>query len=335
MAEEQQKPASQSTPAPVQADSDSLDAPAETPPNTESASAAAAKNDEKPAALRFAADTPVESLKSSFNIYFVIFVFIVLVSIGIIFYTVSAARKGAKTTQTKAPSLTSQQLAELKGNTTLVGDSKTTLDVASNSVFENQVLIRQDLSVAGGLTIGKGVNLPSITVGNEGTFGSIAIGNDLNVKGNTVLQGTVTVQKNLSVSGTASFASLSVGPLTVTDLKLNGDFTITRHIITNGTSVSMTRGSAIGGNGTVSVGGTDTAGTITVNTGSAPGPGTIVTVNFGKPYDSVPRVLISPVGVSAGALDYYVNRTPTSFSVGVSTAPPAGASFAFDYFVIN
>ena len=282
---------------------------------------------------------PVESskerLRSSFNIYFILYIIIVGIAIGIIVFAVSASKKNAKTSVKTAASLTSQQIASLKGNTTVVGDSKQTLDVQSNSVFEGQVLVRSDLSVAGDIKVGGALSLPALTVGGEGTFGSLQVGKDLGVNGNGTVQGSFTVQQNLAVGGSASFNSLSVGALSATSLKFTGDLTVSHHIVTNGTSVKMSPGSAVGGGGTVSASGTDTAGTVTINTGNSPPPGIFVTVTFANSFASVPRVIISPVGVSAGSVTYYVNRTPNGFSIGCTTAPPAGASFSFDYFVIN
>jgi hypothetical protein len=329
-------------PAPDPAEeSDSLDAP-ETPEVKDAPAAAAsaapapsATPETKPAALDFPTDSPVDKLKSSFNIYFVIFVIIIVVTIGIIVYAVTSSKKASKTNVSKAPSLTSEQLASLKGNTTLVGDAKQTLDVQSNSVFEGQVLMRQDLSVAGAIKVGGSLSLPSLNVGNAGTFGSVQVGKDLGVNGNTTIQGTLTVQKNLSVSGTASFGTLSVGSLSVTGLQLSGDLSVNRHIVTSGTAVTRTAGTALGGGGTVSVSGTDTAGTITINTGNSPSAGLFATVNFGQHFASTPRVLITPIGSAAGSITYYVTRDGNGFSVGCSTPPPGGSSFSFDYFVIN
>ncbi|HVO86265.1 MAG TPA: hypothetical protein VMT23_00840 [Candidatus Binatia bacterium] len=299
----------------------------------------AAKTDAAPAAASSDEPEPSNSskdrLRSALNIYFFVYIGIVLMAIGIIIFAVNASRKATKTNTQKVPSLTSQQLSQLKGNTTIVGDSKQTLDVQSNSVFEGQVLVRSDLSVSGAIKVGSSLSLPSISVGNAGIFGSVQVSNDLSVNGNTTLQGTLAVQKNLSVAGLASFGNLSVGALSVTSLQLTGDLTVSRHIVTNGSLVSRTPGGALGGGGTVSVSGTDTAGTITVNTGNSPPPGIFVTINFANKFASVPRVLISPVGVQAGAITYYIDRTPTGFSVGCTSAPPAGASFSFDYFVIE
>ncbi|HET9850006.1 MAG TPA: hypothetical protein VFP35_00010, partial [Candidatus Saccharimonadales bacterium] len=276
-----------------------------------------------------------DRLKSAFNIYFFVFIGIVVMAIGIIFFAVSASKKQQTTKTQKVPSLTSQQISALKGNTTLVGDAKETLDVQSNSVFEGQVLVRSDLSVAGTIKMGGALSLPTLKVGNSASLGATQVNGTLGATGDTTLQGNLSVQKNITVAGSASFGSLAVSALSVTSLQLVGDLTITRHIVTTGTSVNYSAGTALGGGGTVSVSGTDTAGTITINTGNSPSPGLFATVNFKQNFGQVPRVIISPVGVSAGAVTYYVNRTVSGFSVGCYSAPPAGASFAFDYFVIQ
>lgn len=316
-------------------DSDSLDAPASTDASTPTTPTSPTPTPE-PIAQEAPEDSTADRLKSSFNIYFIIFIVLVIMTVGIIFYAVTSSRKQAKTTVTKAPSLTSEQLAQLKGNTTVVGDAKSTLDVQSNSIFEGQLFVRNDLSVSGTIKLGGNFNVPTLTVGGTGTYGgNLQAGKDFSVNGSTVLQGPTTIKSSLTVSGTASFGALAVGNLTASGLQLIGDITISRHIITNGTSVSQVSGTALGAGGTVSVSGTDTSGTIRINTGTNPPPGIFVTVNFGQSFGTVPRVLITPIGVSAGAVTYYVNRTPTSFQVGCFSAPPAGSSFAFDYFVIN
>jgi hypothetical protein len=96
-----------------------------------------------------------------------------------------------------------------------------------------------------------------------------------------------------------------------------------------------TQGNALGGGGTSSVGGSDTAGSITINTGSNPSAGCFITVNFAAKFSGTPRVVISPVDAPAGGLAYYVTRNISSFSVCSNNAPAANASFGFDYIVFD
>jgi hypothetical protein len=267
------------------------------------------------------------------NLYLIVFIILVL-AVGAVIYVGLKSSK-SKTSVTKAGSLTDQQLASLKGNTTLVGDSKQTLDVQSNSIFEGQVLLRSDLSVAGALKIGGNLSLPSITVGGNGSFGQVGISGGLNVAGDATVQGQLTVQKNLTVGGSGTFGSLNVSNLAITSLQLRGDISLNQHIITSGGIPGRSGGTALGGGGTVSVNGSDTAGTISVNTGSGPPAGCFVTVNFVHGFASTPHVIVSPSNSSAASLQYYTNRGASSFSLCTANAPAGGANYIFDYVVLD
>lgn len=275
----------------------------------------------------------VQRLRSSTNIYLVVFVLLILTAGGVIYVTVRSARPSTKTTS--AGSLTDQQLAALKGNTTLVGDAKQTLDVQSNTIFEGQVLLRSDLNVAGTIKVGGGLSLSSITVGGAANFGQLGVNGGLNVGGDTTLQGQLTVQKNLSVGGSASFGNLSVSQLTVTSLSLKNDLVLSKHITTAGGNPGRNNGTALGGGGTASVSGSDTAGSVTINTGSSPPAGCFITVNFSQRFNSTPHVVITPVNSATAQLKYYVNRSTTDFSVCSAGTPSAATNYQFDYVVID
>lgn len=332
MAEEEKSPApAEATPPPAppssNADGESLDAPVSTSPATPATSGVGEPIQDS--------SKKSGAVKSTFNIYFIIFIIVVAAAIGIIIFAVSSATKEAKSTTTKTQTLTSDQLTELKGNTTIVGDAKQTLDIQSNSVFAGQVLVRSDLSVAGALKVGGALSLNDLNVTGTGAFGGLSVSGTSTFNGNTAIQGTLSVQKGINVTGGASFGSLNVGQLSVTSLQLTGDLSINRHLVTGGGNPTRTVGTALGGGGTASISGSDTAGTLTINTGNNPPAGIFATVAFVQRYPSTPRVIVTPVGSAAGAVNYYVTRDTGGFSIGTSTPPPAGASFAFDYFVIN
>lgn len=334
MAEEEKKPLSPAestppSPAPPasNAEGESLDAPvAEATPAPASSGVGEPIQD---------ADKKGGGIKSTFNIYFIVFIVVVAAAIGLIVYAVSTATKSAKSPTTKTQTLTSDQLTELKGNTTIVGDAKQTLDIQSNTVFAGQVLVRSELSVAGALKVGGPLSLNDLNVTGTGAFGGLSVSGTSTFNGNTAVQGTLSVQKGINVTGGASFGSLNVGQLSVTSLQLTGDLSVNRHIVTGGGNPTRTVGTALGGGGTASISGSDTAGTLTINTGNSPPAGIFATVAFVQRYPSIPRVIITPVGSAAGAINYYVTRDTGGFSIGTTSPPPAGASFAFDYFVIN
>jgi len=268
------------------------------------------------------------------NLYLIIFGLLVLTG-GVVLY-ISAKTVKPQTTPQKVSSLTDQQISSIKGNTTLVGDSKQTLDVQSNSIFEGQILARADLDVAGNLKVGGPLSIPSLSVGGNGSFGQIGISGGLNVAGDTTLQGALTVQKNLAVTGSASFGSLNVSTLSVTTLQLKGDLSLNQHIVTGGGTPGRSNGTALGSGGSASVSGSDTAGTISINTGSGPPAGCFITVNFAQKFGSTPHVIISPSNSSAATIQYYTtNRSSTGFSVCSANVPAASTTYTFDYIVIN
>jgi hypothetical protein len=267
------------------------------------------------------------------NIWLIVYILIVLGAVAVVIMSVKNSKP--TTTVTKAGSLTDQQLSSLKGNTTLVGDSKQTIDIQGSTIFEGGILARSDVSIAGSLKVGSGISIPSITVGGNGTFGQIGISGGLNVGGDAQVQGQLTVQKNLTVTGAASFGSLNVSSLGVTTLQLRGDININQHIVASGGNPGRSLGTAVGGGGTASVSGSDTAGTVAINTGSSPPAGCFITVNFTKGFSSTPHVVISPSNSQAAGLQYYTNRGAGSFSICSAGVPAGGTNYIFDYVVIN
>jgi cytoskeletal protein CcmA (bactofilin family) len=233
-------------------------------------------------------------------------------------------------------SLTDQQLSELKGSTTVVGDPQQILDVQSNSVFEGQVLVRSNLEVAGSIKVGGPLSLSSVTVGGTSAFVNVGLSGNLTVAGSTILQGSVNLQKNLAVAGSATFGgTVSAGKLSVGTLQLTGDLVINRHLTASGGVPSRTNGSALGSGGTSSVNGSDAGGTVTINTGGGPPAGCFVSISFRQPYNTIPHVVISPSNSSSASLNYYTNRSPTGFSVCTTNAPSASTTYLFDYVVFD
>jgi hypothetical protein len=260
--------------------------------------------------------------------YLYLAVFAVL--LAVVGASVAAAVMLSKNTQksTETQDLTAEQLAELAGSSTIVGDPGQILNIQSSTIFENQILARSDLSVAGTLKIGGPLSLPSLDAGT-GTFDELTVDNNLAIAGSLTIQGSITV------SGATSFKDLSVGNLSATTLQIAGDLSFGRHLTSGGSTPGKSNGSALGGGGTASVSGNDTAGSIAINTGGSPPAGCFITVNFVNKYNDTPAVIISPVGSASGSLDYYVNRSSTNFSVCTANAPAAGTNYNFDYLVIN
>jgi cytoskeletal protein CcmA (bactofilin family) len=271
------------------------------------------------------------------NIFLLAFVFIFIIAIVI---AIVAITKSHNTTSTSTPStsaLTQSQLEKIanSSNTTLVGSANQVLNIATSTIFGGQVLVRQDLDVAGSIKIGGSLELPAITVLGLGAFQTLQT-SKLTVTGDSILQGNVDISQDLAVAGATTFSgTVSADQLTVQSLQLNGDIVVNHHIDTGGATPTRTDGSALGYGGTVSVNGSDTAGAITIGTGSSPSSGCFVTITFGKAFNNVPDVVITPVGAAASGIAYYVTRSATAFSVCTTSTPPAGQSFGFDYIAID
>lgn len=274
-------------------------------------------------------------LITKLNIYLLLFIFIVVLAVGIIFIGIQRNKKAETPTTINTQTLTADELKKLTESEQKVGDPKSTLAIESNAIFSGKVLVRDSLDVAGTIKVGGSLSLPGISVSGESSFDQIKA-NNLNITGNTSIQGQLSIQKGITSSGGASFGGpLSAPQLTVQNLQLTGDLSIIRHIDAGGGTPGKVDGTALGSGGTVSVSGTDTAGTITINTGGGPGAGCFVTVNFTNKFSGNPHVVITPVGSSAASLNYYINRSSSNFSVCTLNAPGGGQSFSFDYIAID
>ena len=278
----------------------------------------------------------IKAFTQRFNIYLLLFVFILAIAIIIIVVAYFQSKRASTTSTIKTQDLTQAALDQVANSDATVGNAQQILNVQSSAVFAGKVLVREGLEVAGNLQIGGTVAINNLTVSGSSQFGQVQINKDLAVAGDSSFQKSVTVAKSLQVNGGGSFAGPLTAPqITTSVLQINGDLVFTKHLVAGGPTPSRSGGSALGGGGSVSVSGSDTAGTVSINTGSSPPAGCFVTVNFTSRYNSIPHILLTPIGSSGGSIAYYVNRTTSNFSICDSSSPPAGSSFGFDYFVID
>jgi cytoskeletal protein CcmA (bactofilin family) len=280
---------------------------------------------------------PLKKYAHRFNIYLLFFMLILVLAGAILVITALAGKE----TQNDPSAISNQNLStdtlkQLSNTDATVGDPKQILNVQSNAIFAGKVLVRDSLEVAGQIKVGGALSLPGITVSGESNFDTVNTTKALNVGGDASVQGQLNVKRNIAVSGGGTFGGpVSAPQLSTSNLQLLGDLTLTRHITAGGAAPGRAVGTAVGGGGSASVSGSDTAGFVNINTGSGPSAGCFVTINFVARFNGTPRVLLTPVGSDAGAIGYYTNRNSTSFSICTSNVPPANASFGFDYFVLN
>lgn len=274
-----------------------------------------------------------------FNVYLLMFILVVVIAGVVSAVTFLNSKKTPTAPSIVNQNLTQDELKQLANSNATVGDTGQTLTVQGNAIFSGQVLIRSDLNVAGAIKLGGDFTAQNLTAS-----GTVNLANtqaqSLQVANNTTLQGTVTVQHDLNVAGAASFSGpVTAGQITVTNLIMSGNaqLRVPNHIAFTGASPSRSaiNTSVLGSGGSASINGSDTTGTVNINTGSGTAPGCFVTVTFNRPFTSTPHVVITPIGSGAGQTDYYVNRSTTSMSICTDNAAPAHQNFAFDYFITD
>ena len=275
-----------------------------------------------------------------------------LVAAGVIFGIYAYVTR-VKSPVAKAPTITSLDKADLTklsgffdGNS--AGNASQVLTINSSALFKNRVAVSSDLKVVGGLQVSSTTALADLTVDKTATLGVT------NIRGQLVVAGPVNFQSpaqfgagsttngNLAVTGNGSFGgSLSSGTMNVRDISVTGTLTLAGHLSISGQTPGVSALSGAGPGAGASVEGTDSAGTVTINTGTIPNfptpfPGAqLVTINFNSAYPRVPHIIITPIGQSAGALEYFIIKTATSFTIGTASKPASATSYAFDFWVVQ
>ncbi len=277
----------------------------------------------------------LKGLASRINIYLLLLILIIVLAGFVVFIGLQRSKEDLGTTSITTAPLTQETLDQLNGSDASVGDPKQTLTVESNAIFNGAMLVKGSLDVAGAIKVGGPLNLPGLSVSGSSTFDQINT-NGLAVAGDAGIQGALNVQNNLTVAGSGQFGGpISAPQISVRNLVLEGDLAISRHIDAGGGTPGLSNGSALGGGGTASINGSDTAGTITINTGGGPGVGCFATISFAQSFSQVPHIVITPVGSAAAGLNYYINRTTSSFQICTTNPAPGGANFSFDYIAID
>lgn len=273
-----------------------------------------------------------------FNVYLLLFLLVVVIAVIVSVVAYLNSKKAPKTPQVATQTLTQDALKQLANSDATVGDSGQTLTVQGNAVFTGQVLVRSNLNVAGTIQLGGDFSVPRITVSDTANLANTQI-NSLQVANGSTFQGLVTLQNGLNVAGATAFSGpVTAGQITVTKLIMSGNSSleVPNHIAFTGASPGrQIIPATLGVGGSASVNGSDTTGTININTGSSPQPGCFVNITFNRPFASTPHVLISPVNAGAAQTQYYVTRTTTTMSLCTANAAPGNQVFAFDYFITD
>ncbi len=281
--------------------------------------------------------SPLKRFFRKVNLYFLIFLLLIVVTGILTLVNYLNSQKVAPEPNIAAQGLTEDALKQLANTDATVGNTSQTLTIQGNAIITGQTLMRGNLNVAGNLQTGGTIQAPSITISGAANLGTTQI-NSLQVATNTAIQGSTTL-RDLNVAGTSSFSgAVTAGQITVTKLIIsgNGVLEIPNHISFTGSTPSRSVNNAVLGNGgTLSLNGSDTAGTINISSGNSPTAGCFAQITFQQAYTTSPRVTVTPVGPVAGQLDFYVTRNTTSFSICTANAAQGNQTFSFDYFITN
>ncbi len=241
-----------------------------------------------------------------------------------------------------------------------LGQPKQTLTISADTVFKNPVVFENGLTANGLISAASGIRITGAASAD-----SLNIGSNLSVNGTTSLQGTVDVRNQLNVggplnvTGSGSFAgninvrgsatiggslsvsgTFAVGTISVQTITVSQSLTINGHIVSGGSAPSISATTRIGSGGNATVSGNDTAGTISIITGSGPncgpsGNGQWATITFSRAFSSVPKVILSPVGFNSAKIEISAIRTPQNFTISCNLPPLAGTPYAYDYIVVE
>lgn len=244
-------------------------------------------------------------------------------------------------------------LSKIGVNKSTIGSSSALLTVDPDAKFNGKITAAGEVNLAGDLKLNSKMNaneaaiarlqagntsLSQLDVNGNSTLSALLLRSTLTVNGSTTLQGTVTISKlltindSLNVQGNVAIGgTLTTATFTARNLASTSTLTIGGHIITAGPSPSVgPGGGALGSNGTVSISGNDSAGVISINIGVGASAGTLANIAFKTQFSTVPRIVITPVGVPGSF--YITNPSIGGFSVAVGSGLPAGG-YAINYIV--
>jgi len=280
------------------------------------------------------------SLKQTFKrfkLYILLILFIAIIGIAFVIVSSLNNRKAPPATTYGNQTLSQSELKQLSTSNETVGGKGQTLTVQGNTDLTGNSVIHGDLNVAGTIQSGSQFTLSQIKVSGTSTFSSAQI-TGLQVANSATFQGPLTLQQGVNVAGGLTFTGpLNVASLTDTNLVLASNAQIQGHISfappANAIPHRQVNFGVLGNGGSSSVSGTDTSGTVSINTGNNPQPGCFTTIIFNIPYTTMPNILLSPINIGAGESKYYITETKQSFKICTNNAAPPNQAFAFDYFV--
>ena len=229
-----------------------------------------------------------------------------------------------KTITINTQTLDTGTLTKLSNQLGKPGAVRQQLTITASTLFKN------DVEVQGATTLDNDL----LVKGSTKLLGPVATGDSLSVGGGLIVGRNASISGGLSVTGVITATSLNVGSINLTTLSLSGNFSWGGHLISTGTRPTVDAGPVIG-NGTATVNGNDSVGTVAINAGSSGllSDGEMATVHFHSPYSAVPIVQLTPTNQGAAGIPYYVVSAPGFFAVRTIAIPTPGTTYSFNFFV--
>jgi len=235
------------------------------------------------------------------------------------------------------------------GSSNTIGSSNTTVGYsAGSSITTGSGNVLLGYNAGSNLTtgsnnvlIGQGVAAPVATGSNQLQIG-VGISGDLST-GTMIVKTTPNSTTGFQIqdsTGTALLvADTTAMKITVQNLVVTANLTVNGHIISGGSTPTIAAGAAACTTPTVSVAGTDTAGIITVTTGTGcAANGKLATITFNSAFGAAPKVTLTSALITSATLQSYVDSATiatTTFDLDTGTTPIDATTYKWFYHVIQ
>jgi parallel beta-helix repeat protein len=219
----------------------------------------------------------------------------------------------------------------------------------ANNVFFNDTGIAATTTVPGSNTTG-GATIAGTLQGSSATLsggltvaGTSTLNGALNVAGVSLFRNSADSTAAFSIQNSSSVALFTADTLaskiTIRSLDVSMNLTIAGHIITAGSNPTIAANTAACTTPTVSVSGTDTAGSVTVTTGTGcAAPGDLATITFATAFGATPKVVLTPASANAAGLNAYLDDaslTTSNFRIGVVNTPTDATTYKWHYYALQ
>lgn len=227
-----------------------------------------------------------------------------------------------------------------KGDLLIANGDGTAKAVNPSSATIGEILSK--IAIAQEDNLDPGVKLVKASVGTTSDSMATALQNQSASFSDISVLGTATIN-NLNVSGKTVLASLHVtgdalveGKLTVATIEV-GTITISGHIVTKGDSPMLNAFPSLGNTGAITVDGNDTAGTITIKTGTTGiNSGDLGKLIFKNSFGKAPRVILSAQDQPSQTAEIFPSsKTATDFTLKTGLTLPSNTTYTFDYVIIE